>query len=138
MKSKSGWLDVRTGKRDNSIFLSALLNIMIPLVIGLAFYIIFRPESYVSVFFRTIFPVSLPSYAISGFINCYLADLLWSYSTAFAILFISVLFNLDYKESVIIAALAVIIPEPLQYMCTFRSDGNQFPLTAVNSFRNKR
>lgn len=129
MNSKSGWQDAGIEKNNKHKHFAALLNIMIPLIVGLAFYILCRPKSYISVFIRGFIPDSLPSYAISGFINDYLADLLWSYATAFAILYISAIFSLHFREGLLIAILAASIPEFLQ--CIEVIDGTFDPMDIV-------
>ena len=62
-----------------------LANVLVPLVLGLAFYLAFRPSAIVS---RSIYgmlgispaALSLPEGVVSGFMRCWLCDMLWAYA----------------------------------------------------------
>lgn len=64
----------------------SIINIIIPLIIGLFIYILFVPTSHISEFVylcigRSLYIGSVPT----KFITCYLADCLWAYALFFLI-----------------------------------------------------
>ena len=66
-----------------------LLNIGIPLVVGLGIYLFCYKTTYINTAFTNIFGFSLPyiyfDNAIYRFITCWACDMLWAYSLTFAL-----------------------------------------------------
>ena len=75
-------------KRKN-LFLFA--NIIIPLFIGLAIYLLCYKNTYINTTFESIFDCSLPyvyfDNAFHRFITCWACDILWAYALTFALFF---------------------------------------------------
>ncbi len=66
-----------------------LLNIGVPLVLGLGIYLFCYKTTYINTAFTDIFGISLPyiyyDNAFHRFITCWACDMLWAYSLTFAL-----------------------------------------------------
>lgn len=64
-----------------------ILNIVLPLCIGLCVYLWFRPDTYVSRFLLRFLPIRPPQLSCA-FLRNHLCDMLWAYALCFCIVFI--------------------------------------------------
>ena len=69
-----------------------ILNICIPLVTGAIIYFVFRPDTYISDFFRNVFV--LPTLSVSpgwfsDFLRNFACDVLWAYALMIAVFAVS-------------------------------------------------
>ena len=75
------------------IWLFNILNIILPLFLGLYIYVLFRKETYIAVLIQELTGITfhpwfdLPSW-IEAFLRNYLSDFLWAYSLTFSVSFV--------------------------------------------------
>ncbi len=67
-----------------------LLNTIVPIILGLLVYIVFRRDSYIVRFILNyinlpVFSVTIPNETLLAFLKNYCSDILWSYSLTFAV-----------------------------------------------------
>lgn len=76
-------------RRTGHFFL--LVNTFLPLIVGTCFYLLFRPDTYVTHWARALFPVlkNLDYTLLPGFLflicNSFFCDMLWAYSLTFVL-----------------------------------------------------
>ena len=70
-----------------------LLNILLPLLLGTAFYLLFRPETHIAVFLRSVIRIGKWDPPASGTVvhplyllaSSFLCDILWAYALTFCV-----------------------------------------------------
>ena len=101
-------------KRYKLLF--CLVNVFIPLMIGLVYYLVFRPYTYLSLLFKQLFGVTAKvSIKPNPLIDNYICDLLWSYSTTYLIAEIAQKHHIGKGDLIIILGVLISLPELLQY-----------------------
>ncbi len=95
-----------------------LLNIGIPLVLGLGIYLFCYKTTYINTAFTNIFGFSLPyiyfDNAFHRFITCWACDILWAYSLTFALYLCFRVFKKPLIITSVTSSLFAIIIELLQ------------------------
>lgn len=97
-----------------------ILNISIPLLLGLVIYFFLKPDTYVIKWIFSFFNFNF-TYSISHnnlivkFIYCYLCDILWAYALTFAVYYFSDFFTHKYFIAMLITIVFCVLIEFLQF-----------------------
>ena len=99
-------------------FVFYLLNIGVPLVLGLGIYLFCYKNTYINTAFTDIFGFSLPyiyyDNAFHRFITCWACDMLWAYSLTFALYLCFKVFEKNLIITIVTSSLFAIAIELLQ------------------------
>lgn len=94
------------------------VNILLPIILGVTVYVLFRPDTYVSQFVYSQLgfnpKISIAFVPVSKFVKYYLCDILWAYSLTFSMIFILKNEKNKYKIALPVCIVFEIIIELLQ------------------------
>ena len=95
-----------------------ILNICIPLILGLGTYLFCYRTTYINTVFTDVFGFSLPyiyyDNALHRFITCWSCDILWAYSLTFALYLCFKVFNNPLIITCVTSSLFSVVIELLQ------------------------